>query len=495
MKTKLSLLILGLSTCLSGNLLAQDLLYFDDECSSSECRASSELAIYYFNHENFDLAITFWEKACNLGSCESCFRLGSLFENNGSIEKNIARALTYYNRACEGKYANACEHLGNMYENGKEVKRNFPIAFRYYEAGCNLKSHKSCYALVDFYSKGIGVMQSYEGAQKYLALSCSYGNHGACNRISENTNELAPLTKEPLPPKTTHELIQECNDDNVVSCVEVSKIKQNEGVNSQGEYQHYLDMACTLNDAYSCFELGNLHLPVEEDRSFYKNKVSAKYFKKACDLNFGEGCKEAARRYALKLHPTPIKSQVLPLYEKGCSLNSSDSCVSAGNIYRNGEGVKKDFVNAQKYYKIGCELNNNFACLELGKLKVRGSGSLKDTVEAKRLFKLSCNNLSIGCSNLGDLMVSENGSKVTNEVINIYDKGCNGRDSESCLILAKFYQEGKIVPENLDKSHNYYKKACMLGKKNACSKIGMKMNINQNYQTEQNYVKVRTYEM
>jgi TPR repeat protein len=58
-----------------------------------------------------------------------------------------------------------------------------------------------------------------------------------------------------------------------------------------------------------------------------------------------------------------------------------------GNCYANGQGVKKNFVEAAKWYRRAADLGHARAQFNLGNLYVNGQGVKKDLIEAAKWYR------------------------------------------------------------------------------------------------------------
>lgn len=110
-----------------------------------------------------------YEKACNLGSIDSCFKLGNSYKNNlenyektwryhidgygykGKDMQNITKKVILpYQKACDLKDASGCYELGSIYFAGFYVKQDLAKAKESYGKACDLGDQKGCDKHRDF---------------------------------------------------------------------------------------------------------------------------------------------------------------------------------------------------------------------------------------------------------------------------------------------------------------------------------------------------------
>lgn len=127
-----------------------------------------------------------------------------------------------------------------------------------------------------------------------------------------------------------------------------------------------------------------------------------------------------------------------------CYLKEGEYCGYAGYKYRYSLLGDKNVFRAEKFLKMGCELDDPNSCNELGKI-----------------------------------YSYDNDLKNEKKSVIFYEKGCSLENAESCDHLALKYAGGFGVEENKEKAVEFYKKACMFGKRridfisSPCHEAGM----------------------
>ncbi|HEC1763856.1 TPA: sel1 repeat family protein [Campylobacter lari] len=159
-----------------------------------------------------------------------------------------------------------------------------------------------------------------------------------------------------------------------------------------------LEKDCIENKK-GCYFLGAIY------RLHYKNyPKAAEFYKRACELNDGDGCWELAFLYETGKGVKMSSSMAEKLYNKACSLNSFHACFDLGVIYEKGQVVSKNNFKAVEFYKKACDMNYKEGCNSLGFMYENGRGIRKDTSKALEYFGKACDlKDDLGCQNYARL--------------------------------------------------------------------------------------------
>ncbi|MGN8519935.1 tetratricopeptide repeat protein [Helicobacter pylori] len=80
-------------------------------------------------------------------------------------------------------------------------------------------------------------------------------------------------------------------------------------------------------------------------------------------------------------------TQAKKYFKKACDLQYAEGCTRLGISYYNGEGVKGGLIKAIQYYKKACDLNNGFGCRGLSFLYENGYGVEEDQEKAAQYYE------------------------------------------------------------------------------------------------------------
>jgi hypothetical protein len=152
----------------------------------------------------YEVAVGFYQDACEGGDAEACFMIGSAYEfgwHNLAIDPLTASI--YYDRSCDGDHAKACFMLALLYLDGKGVEKDAALADKlFHEArdladkSCAANSKtaaRDCRALGAIYNLGLGVAADPARAQILYQKSCRLGDKEACDL--KVANAAAPRPK------------------------------------------------------------------------------------------------------------------------------------------------------------------------------------------------------------------------------------------------------------------------------------------------------------
>ena len=134
--------------------------------------ASLQLGLFRYDGtpyvtQNQELAKDYLTEACIGNFAHSCFLMGEL-EKKG---QNYSEAMTYYEKARDLGSRLAIYRIGNLHESGYGVAKSEKTAAEYYEDAAMLGVNVAQYHLFWFYYKGIGVKRSYQKAYTWAMVS------------------------------------------------------------------------------------------------------------------------------------------------------------------------------------------------------------------------------------------------------------------------------------------------------------------------------------
>jgi TPR repeat protein len=162
---------------------------------------------------------------CDAGNGESCFRLGTLYNNSdGPLAPNYFESLV--NEALEETQPNHSELRTKELDQWWQISA--PKMFDRFKQGCDFKSANACYALAVFYgSFDIGLtsgmtqaqhaklkIENHQKARELIALSCDYGSPISCAYVADAYLHTKPRS---LPDAAKH-LRRSCDSAYLKAC-------------------------------------------------------------------------------------------------------------------------------------------------------------------------------------------------------------------------------------------------------------------------------------
>ncbi|KAF6202051.1 hypothetical protein GE061_004448 [Apolygus lucorum] len=131
-------------------------------------------------------AFNYYEKGCNLGDSDSCFRAGWLSilnaKKKGESKQFLKNPNTFLQgvkcltRGCEKNQAEACHHLSSLYMDGNTVEgdalqKDMEQAFSFALKACELGQVHACANVSLMYKRGEGVDKDEKKSEVYRRIA------------------------------------------------------------------------------------------------------------------------------------------------------------------------------------------------------------------------------------------------------------------------------------------------------------------------------------
>jgi TPR repeat protein len=228
--------------------------------------------------------------------------------------------------------------------------------------------------------------------------------------------------------------------------------------------------ACERGETSSCQWAGNRFM--RDDVVPPDHPRARILYTRGCDNGSGPSCWELGLMFEKAQGGPEDRGRAYATFETGCGLDHTSSCTRGANMLRNGDGTKADPVRAMQQLAELCEGEDNPAACTYAAWGWRdGTGVEEDTVKAVSLYRRSCNDgYGHGCNEGAYLLDEGVGALSVDDVeaTRLYTLGCELDHSMSCYNLAYQYQGGEGVTKSQSKADALLKKACDLGKEDAC---------------------------
>ena len=145
-------------------------------------------------------AVALYTKACDGGSAEGCNNLGTLYlagrgvgvherfadcGNYCDSAKDYPTALKLFSKACDTGSADGCFYLGSMYSESYGVTEDESMALTLFTRSCDAGSARGCYVAGIYYRTGNYVQKDKAKSQQYLNKGCSLGSELACGALKK----------------------------------------------------------------------------------------------------------------------------------------------------------------------------------------------------------------------------------------------------------------------------------------------------------------------
>jgi TPR repeat protein len=156
-----------------------DFIELIDRAKSGDVIATHDLAIAYEDNESIEQDLSkalFWHmRAADMGSIDSKYRIGRIFQFglNGPVDLN--EALKWYVRAIEGGHSHAKVNLALMYFNGEGVEQDYNKAGALFQEAAIDGSRDAQNNLGCMFYDGLGFEEDKVEAAKWLELAANQG--------------------------------------------------------------------------------------------------------------------------------------------------------------------------------------------------------------------------------------------------------------------------------------------------------------------------------
>ncbi|OHB32811.1 MAG: hypothetical protein A2X79_04160 [Desulfuromonadaceae bacterium GWB2_53_15] len=109
-------------------------------------------------------------------SAQSCFKLGTMYDNALGVEEDKQEALKWYLKAANQGLDAAQHRIGEMYDNGRGVPENTQEAVKWYRKAAEQGYAIASFKLGDMYYNGRGVQKDIAEGVKWYQQSARVGN-------------------------------------------------------------------------------------------------------------------------------------------------------------------------------------------------------------------------------------------------------------------------------------------------------------------------------
>lgn len=387
------------------------------------------LADLNYNEENFDEAISLFEKYASLGNVEAMFNVALIYDTLGGIcYRNPYKAAMWYEKAAEAGEVHAMTNLATLLTTGPEEVRDEKAAFNWYvkasEAGLTIVWNNvgACY------HRGIGTEQSFEKARD------SYLHATKTEKRREAFYNLFLLYSDGA-----------------------STIK------NQCEAYYWLRKAAKEGVAQACWHLGmhyKLGIIVVQglNQAFY-------WFKKSAE----KGCPEAIYQLGeFFMNGICVERDLKKAFE--CFDKVAEILPIAmnrlGHCYSNGLGCSKDLRQAFRCYLSAAKSGLAEAQLDLGVCFQQGEGVPVNINKAVEWYKKAISQGHTGAMvNYAILLDSGIGIVKNNELAYKYlKKAAEAGDSEAQFYLGSMYFQGRGINQDYEEAVKWFTLAAKNGK-------------------------------
>ena len=268
---------------------------------------------------------------------------------------------------------------------------------------------------------------------------------------------------------------------------------------------------CKVNNGEACLHLGDYFTALN------KGEKASRFYFLACANNKAEGCTVAGLSALLDLDNSSKAIELLnrscilsadkggcfwlgemdkenllkpggqgaKFWQQGCAAGDYQSCTALADSLRLKDDMPQAINEAKNYYSRACQGGDKKACLSLKALNENSNKegdvlfeeamhceARHDMDRALRLLHSACNEgVANACVKAGmHYELSLGSSKAVEKAYSLYTQGCKLDNAEGCVKAAVLVlQEGVPNAKNHALAVSLLAKACLQGKKDACS--------------------------
>ena len=430
-----------------------------------------------------------YRKRCDGGSMYSCASLAEMYRDGTGVTKNGYTAAGLFRKACNGSNMSACYQLAVLHQNGTGVTKNTTTAMTFFRKACDGGYRSACsYAnpcASGYYRNSFGrcVRSSTATTKRYLEYmqACTRGDMSKCNSLAlaYSYGTSGAYKSKSL---AANYYRKACDGNYMQACSNLAYLyKMGQGVTTNvATARLYYEKACRGGYSYACNYAKSLGGSSSGAVSFSSSPSSGKkyleYDRNCNRFRNMQDCNRLGLAYSFG-GSGASKSKILAAkyYRKACDGGFMQGCSNLGFLYKNGQGVAKSVSQASYYWSKACRGGYSSACSYAGKYGGSSGANIRRTSYTPSKpylgYMRACSSGNMNeCNRLG--MAYSFGTsgafKSKSLAATYYRKACNGNHAVACSNLGYFYKIGTGVARNASLSRFYYQKACRLGHTYSC---------------------------
>lgn len=280
-----------------------------------------------------------------------------------------------------------------------------------------------------------------------------------------------------------------------------------------GKTRYWLEKSAALGNASALCDLGVLYYAGQGVQPDYAK--ASDFFQKSADRGDSVAMFDLGCMYNQGIYFKQDYAKAASLYQRAVDLGNADAMGNLGILYADGNGVPQDYAKAADLYQKAVDGGNVASLINLAQLYEEGKGVPQDYSRAFELYKKAeslgnCKYIALSnCYMFGhgteknydmavqyvigayehnvtgkertakNLLNTANNAKQNDPNYNrvpIYTKAIELGSVDAMLALARMYESGDGVAQDLDKAESYYKDAARAGNKEAEDWLIDKMN-------------------
>lgn len=280
-----------------------------------------------------------------------------------------------------------------------------------------------------------------------------------------------------------------------------------------GKTRYWLEKSAALGNASALCDLGVLYYAGQGVQPDYAK--ASDFFQKSADRGDSVAMFDLGCMYNQGIYFKQDYAKAASLYQRAVDLGNADAMGNLGILYADGNGVPQDYAKAADLYQKAVDGGNVASLINLARLYEEGKGVPQDYSRAFELYKKAeslgnCKYIALSNCYMFGHGTEKNYDMAVQYVIGAYEHNVTGKEQtaknllntannakqndpgynrvpiytkaielgsvDAMLALARMYESGDGVAQDLDKAESCYKDAARAGNKEAEDWLIDKMN-------------------
>ena len=444
----------------------------------------------YFQWQDCEKALIYYEQAADLGYAKAQYSLGHMYENGYGVEPSVEKALEWYQKAADQGYPAAVKKLEELTHtptpapvrvfptstvgpernagNGRFYleKGDYSKALEFFEKAADQGNAEAQYYLGYMYENGFGVEQSWKNWQKaaewyqkaadqnYAPAQYGLGNLYMYNRgVTVSFETAAEWYLKAAEQGNADAQYQLCFMYFGGLGVEKSEKKAFEWGLKAAEQGHAEAQA---NTGWMYMNGAGVELSFEKALEWNEKAANQGNPNAQCNLGYmyenGEGV-------------TQSYEKAVEWYQKSADQGYARAQYNLGYMYDTGEGVTQSYEKAVEWYQKAADQGDAIAQCNLGVMYDTGRGVLQSDEKAVEWYqKAADQGYAIAQLNLGVMYYYGQGiTQSFEKAVEWYQKAADQGYAIAQFYLGVMYEYGEGVTQSYEKAREWYLKAADQG--------------------------------
>ncbi|WP_341486790.1 SEL1-like repeat protein [Pararhizobium sp. A13] len=415
--------------------------------------------------------ISLIEEAAQTGSGGALQALGDAYSQGGAVAVDGEKALSYYQRAIDAGNTNVLVRVGEVYRDGTIVTADPQKAFEAFQRAANAGNATGKIRLGDAFIKGIGVEADPAKGISLIEEVARTGSGGALQALGDAYSQGGAVAVDGEKALSYYQRAIDAGNTNVL--VRVGEVYRDGTIVTADPQKAFeaFQRAANAGNATGKIRLGDAFIKgigVEADPA-----KGISLIEEVAQTGSGGALQALGDAYSQGGAVAVDGEKALSYYQRAIDAGNTNVLVRVGEVYRDGTIVTADPQKAFEAFQRAANAGNATGKIRLGDAFIKGIGVSKDAERGIALIKDATTRDSRALISLGDYLsrgdfVQADAKASLDAFLTAGEAGNAG----AYLRLAEIYRDGMLVPRNVEKSVEYFRKAAGMGQRSALLSLG-----------------------